>query len=30
MRKGADMPKYLMEVSYTSEGAKGVLKDGGS
>ena len=24
------MPKYLMEVSYTSEGAKGVLKDGGS
>ena len=24
------MPKYLMEVSYTSEGAKGVLKDGGT
>ena len=24
------MPKYLLEVSYTSEGAKGVLKDGGS
>jgi uncharacterized protein with GYD domain len=24
------MPKYLVEVSYTSDGAKGVLKDGGS
>ena len=24
------MPKYLMEVSYTADGAKGVLKDGGS
>ena len=24
------MPKYLMEVSYSSEGAKGVLKDGGT
>src|SRR3954454_19801993 len=24
------MPKYLMEVSYTAEGAKGVLKDGGT
>ena len=24
------MPKYLMEVSYTPEGAKGVLKDGGA
>ena len=24
------MPKYLLEVSYTAEGAKGVLKDGGS
>lgn len=24
------MPKYLMEISYTPEGAKGVLKDGGS
>lgn len=24
------MPKYLMEVTYTQEGAKGVLKDGGS
>ena len=24
------MPKYLMEVSYTAEGAKGLLKDGGS
>ena|SRR5215831_10449210 len=24
------MAKYLIEVSYTSDGAKGVLKDGGS
>jgi len=24
------MPKYLLEVSYTPEGAKGVLKDGGT
>jgi uncharacterized protein with GYD domain len=24
------MPKFLMEVSYTSEGAKGLLKDGGT
>ena len=24
------MPKYLMEVSYTSQGAAGVLKDGGT
>ena len=24
------MPKYLWEVSYTAEGTKGVLKDGGS
>ncbi len=24
------MPKYLLMVSYTAEGAKGVLKDGGS
>jgi uncharacterized protein with GYD domain len=24
------MPKYLLQVSYTAEGAKGVLKDGGS
>jgi len=24
------MPKYLLEVSYTVEGAKGLLKDGGS
>lgn len=24
------MPKYLLEVSYTAQGAKGVLKDGGS
>jgi uncharacterized protein with GYD domain len=25
-----DMPKYLLHVSYTAEGAKGLLKDGGS
>jgi uncharacterized protein with GYD domain len=24
------MPKYLLEVSYTAEGASGLLKDGGS
>jgi uncharacterized protein with GYD domain len=24
------MPKFLMEVSYTTEGAKGLLKDGGT
>jgi len=24
------MAKYLMEVSYSSEGAKGLLKDGGT
>jgi|SRR5690348_2511777 uncharacterized protein with GYD domain len=24
------MPKYLLNVSYTAEGVKGVLKDGGS
>ena len=24
------MPKYLIKASYTSEGAKGLLKDGGS
>jgi len=24
------MPKYLIQASYTSEGAKGLLKDGGS
>ena len=24
------MPKFLMEVSYTAEGAKGLLKDGGT
>jgi uncharacterized protein with GYD domain len=24
------MPKYLMQVSYTADGAKGLLKDGGS
>ena len=24
------MPKYLLQVSYTAEGAKGLLKDGGS
>lgn len=24
------MPKYLMEVSYTSDGVKGLIKDGGT
>jgi len=24
------MPKYLLEVTYSSEGAKGVMKDGGT
>ena len=24
------MPKYLLQVSYTADGAKGVMKDGGS
>ena len=24
------MPKYLLQVSYTAEGAKGLMKDGGS
>lgn len=24
------MPKYLLQVSYTADGARGVLKDGGS
>jgi uncharacterized protein with GYD domain len=24
------MPKYLLQVSYTADGAKGVLRDGGS
>jgi uncharacterized protein with GYD domain len=24
------MPKYLLEISYTADGAKGVLKDGGT
>ena len=24
------MPKYLLEVSYTGDGAKGLMKDGGS
>ena len=24
------MPKYLLQVSYTAEGARGVLKDGGT
>ncbi len=24
------MPKYLLQVSYTAEGAKGLLKEGGS
>jgi uncharacterized protein with GYD domain len=27
---GNDMPKYLFMVSYTAQGAKGLLKDGGS
>lgn len=26
----ADMPKYLLQVSYTPEGAKGLQKDGGT
>jgi uncharacterized protein with GYD domain len=30
MSRRSLMPKYLIEVSYTSDGAKGVLKDGGS
>jgi uncharacterized protein with GYD domain len=25
-----EMPKYLLQASYTAEGAKGLLKDGGS
>src|SRR5262245_28593607 len=25
-----EMPKYLVQVSYTAEGAKGLLKDGGT
>ena len=24
------MPKYLLKVSYTADGAKGLIKDGGS
>jgi uncharacterized protein with GYD domain len=28
--KGWLMPKYLLQVSYTAEGVKGVIKDGGS
>ncbi len=24
------MPKYLLQASYTAEGARGILKDGGS
>ncbi len=27
---GGAMPKYLWEASYSAEGAKGLLKDGGS
>jgi uncharacterized protein with GYD domain len=27
---GGDMPKYLLEVAYTAQGTKGVMKDGGS
>jgi uncharacterized protein with GYD domain len=26
----ADMPKYLIKASYTAEGAKGLLKEGGT
>ena len=29
-REGNTVPKYLWEASYTVEGAKGLLKDGGS
>lgn len=28
--QGDDMPKFLIQVSYTPEGAKGLLKGGGS
>jgi uncharacterized protein with GYD domain len=28
--RGGYVPKYLLTVSYTTEGAKGLLKDGGS
>jgi uncharacterized protein with GYD domain len=28
--KGCRMPKYLVKASYTTEGVKGVLKEGGS
>lgn len=24
------MPKYMLQVSYTADGAKGLIKDGGS
>lgn len=27
---GDNVPKYLLQVNYTAEGAKGVLKDGGT
>ena len=30
VQKESDMPKYLLRVSYTAEGIKGLLKDGGS
>src|SRR5262245_11465173 len=29
-RRRSPMPKYLYEASYTAEGVKGLLKDGGS
>ena len=29
-KEDAPMPKYLLHVSYTAEGAKGVLKEGGT
>src|SRR5688572_10580285 len=29
-QQGEDMPKYLVIASYTAEGAKGLLKDGGT
>jgi uncharacterized protein with GYD domain len=28
--KGVPMPKYMLRASYTSEGAKGLLKEGGT
>src|SRR5262245_33511654 len=29
-RREADMPKYLIQACYTTEGARGLAKDGGS